>query len=50
MIEDSAAGVAAGRAAGMTVIAITNSLPAEKLAHAHHVVSDYAAIERWLFR
>jgi HAD superfamily hydrolase (TIGR01509 family) len=49
VIEDSAAGVTAGRAAGMTVIGITNSLPPEKLAHAHHVVSDYDEIARWLF-
>jgi HAD superfamily hydrolase (TIGR01549 family) len=49
VIEDSAAGVAAGRAAGMTVIAITNSLPAGRLTHAHHVVQDYAGIERLLF-
>ncbi|NJN05257.1 MAG: HAD-IA family hydrolase [Rhodobacteraceae bacterium] len=48
VIEDSAAGVTAGRAAGMSVIAITNSLPAEKLAHATHVVSDYSAIEKLL--
>jgi HAD superfamily hydrolase (TIGR01509 family) len=49
VIEDSAAGVAAGRAAGMTVIAITNSLPAEKLAHAHHVVRDYDQIAQLLW-
>ena len=41
VIEDSAAGVAAGRAAGMTVIAITNSLPAERLREAHHIVQSY---------
>jgi len=48
VIEDSAAGVEAAEAAGMTTIAITNSLPAERLAHAHHVVSTYAEIERLL--
>ncbi len=48
VIEDSAAGVAAGRAAGMTVIAITNSLPPERLRDAHHVVRTYAEIERIL--
>jgi len=48
VIEDSAAGVAAGKAAGMTVIAITNSLPPEKLQHADYVVSDYSAIEKIL--
>ena len=45
VIEDSAAGVEAGVAAGMTVIGITNSLPKEKLARAHHVVSTYKQID-----
>jgi HAD superfamily hydrolase (TIGR01509 family) len=45
VIEDSAAGVEAARAAGMTVIAITNSLPAEKLGRAHHIVSTYKEID-----
>jgi len=44
VIEDSAAGVEAGLAAGMTVIAITNSLPAEKLSRATKVVSTYGEI------
>ncbi len=48
VIEDSAAGVTAARAAGMTAIAITNSLPAEKLAHATHIVRTYEEIERLL--
>jgi len=48
VIEDSAAGVAAGLAAGMRVIAITNSLPAEKLAKAHHVVSNYEQLAKML--
>ena len=48
VIEDSAAGVQAARAAGMTVIAITNSLPREKLAQASYVVSSYAEIDRLL--
>ena len=48
VIEDSAAGVTAARAAGMTAIAITNTLPAEKLTHAHHEVRTYAEIERLL--
>ncbi len=48
VIEDSAAGVTAGRAAGMTVIAITNSLPEDRLRDAHHVVRTYAEIERLL--
>jgi HAD superfamily hydrolase (TIGR01509 family) len=45
VIEDSAAGVTAARAAGMEVIAITNSLPREELAHATHIVDSYEAIE-----
>lgn len=44
VIEDSAAGVQAARDAGMGVIAITNSLPAARLAHAHHIVSSYDEI------
>ncbi|MFA6543548.1 MAG: HAD family phosphatase [Limisphaerales bacterium] len=48
VIEDSAAGVTAARAAGMTAVAITNTLPAEKLAHAQHIVRTYEEIERLL--
>ena len=48
VIEDSKPGVAAGLAAGMKVIAITNSHPADELRQATHVVSSYAEIERWL--
>jgi len=45
VIEDSAAGVEGALAAGMSVIAITNSLPAEKLARATSIVRGYAEIE-----
>ena len=48
VIEDSKPGVAAGLAAGMKVIAITNSHPAEELRQATRVVSSYAEIERLL--
>lgn len=48
VIEDSAAGVTAARAAGMDVIAITNSLPREQLAEATRVVDTYEEIERLL--
>jgi HAD superfamily hydrolase (TIGR01509 family) len=48
VIEDSRHGVAAGLAAGMQVIAITNTYPAEKLRHATHVVQTYAEIEHLL--
>lgn len=45
VIEDSAAGVEAAVAAGMTVIGITNSIPRDKLHRAHHVVSTYKEID-----
>lgn len=48
VIEDSAFGVEAALAAGMRVIAITNSLPAEKLQRATHIVRTYSEIERLL--
>jgi beta-phosphoglucomutase-like phosphatase (HAD superfamily) len=48
VIEDSASGVEAALAAGMAVIAITNSLPAEKLSRATRVVETYDEIARLL--
>ncbi|HVK57983.1 MAG TPA: HAD family phosphatase [Candidatus Kapabacteria bacterium] len=48
VIEDSAAGVEAAIAAGMTVIGITNSIPREKLSRAHYVVSTYQEIDNLL--
>lgn len=48
VIEDSVAGVEAGRAAGMQVIAITNSFAKEKLGGADHIVKTYEEIERLL--
>ncbi len=48
VIEDSKPGVAAGLAAGMCVVAITNTHPAEELAHAHYVVGGYAEIAQLL--
>jgi beta-phosphoglucomutase len=48
VIEDSVAGVRAALAAGMSVIAITNTLSAEQLAGATQVVSTYAEIEALL--
>ncbi len=44
VIEDSVAGVEAGLAAGMDVIAITNSFPAEALKRATLVVDAYREI------
>ena len=48
VVEDSAHGVEAARAAGMEVIAITNTLPSERLAAASHVVETYEEIESLL--
>ncbi len=48
VIEDSKAGVAAALAAGMRVIAITNTYPAEALANATRVVRTYDEIGRLL--
>ena len=50
VIEDSKPGVAAGLAAGMRVIAITNTHTASELAPATHVVSSYAEIEQLLLQ
>ncbi len=44
VIEDSKPGVAAGLAAGMRVVAITNTHGPDELAHAHHVVTSYREI------
>jgi HAD superfamily hydrolase (TIGR01509 family) len=48
VIEDSKPGIAASLAAGMQVIAITNTHSAEELHHATHVVRTYGEIERLL--
>jgi len=48
VIEDSKPGIAAGLAAGMEVIAITNTHPAAELHHATHVVKTYQEIEQLL--
>jgi HAD superfamily hydrolase (TIGR01509 family) len=48
VIEDSKPGISAGLAAGMRVIAITNTHPAEELSRAHHVVKTYGELERLL--
>jgi HAD superfamily hydrolase (TIGR01509 family) len=48
VIEDSKPGVVAGLAAGMRVIAITNTHPMEELRQATAVVKTYAEIERLL--
>jgi len=48
VIEDSKPGVAAALAAGMRVIAITNTHPADELRSATVVVENYVEIERLL--
>jgi HAD superfamily hydrolase (TIGR01509 family) len=48
VVEDSTAGVEAALAAGMIVIAITNTYPAEALSRATRVVRTYAEMEREL--
>jgi HAD superfamily hydrolase (TIGR01509 family) len=48
VVEDSKPGVAAGLAAGMRVIAITNTHPADELAKATMVVETYEEIRRIL--
>ena len=48
VIEDSRPGVAAALAAGMRVVAITNTHPAGELAEATLVVADYAALRHAL--
>jgi len=48
VIEDAAVGIEAALAAGMDVIAITNTLPAGKLSRASRVVKHYAEIEALL--
>jgi len=47
-IEDSAAGVQSARQAGLTVLAVTNSLPAEKLAAAHEIFASTAEAVGWI--
>jgi beta-phosphoglucomutase len=44
--EDSVAGVVAALGAGMKVVAVTTSYPAEKLRSAHRVVDSLAGLER----
>lgn len=48
VIEDSKPGIAAGLAAGMRVIAITNTYSADELRQASHVVSTYEEIDKLL--
>ncbi|MFC4051420.1 HAD-IA family hydrolase [Actinomadura syzygii] len=44
VIEDAPAGIAAGRAAGATVVAVLTSHPREVLTAAHHMVDDLTRV------
>ena len=48
VIEDAALGVQAAKMAGMTCIAITTSLPPEKLSRADFIVKNYAEVRQLL--
>ena len=48
VIEDAVSGIEGALAAGMSVIGITNSLPAQRLSRATWVVKTYGEIERLL--
>jgi HAD superfamily hydrolase (TIGR01509 family) len=47
-IEDSTTGVQSARQAGMTVLAVTNSLPAERLTAAHRIFASTAEAVEWI--
>jgi beta-phosphoglucomutase len=44
VVEDSPPGIAAGLAAGMKVVAVSNSYPHSALAAAHHIVESLADV------
>ena len=47
-IEDSTTGVQSARQAGMTVLAVTNSLPAERLTAAHEIFDSTVGAVGWI--
>ncbi len=47
-VEDAAAGIEAAKMAGMNVLAITTSLPAEKLARADRIVRNHSELSEVL--
>jgi sugar-phosphatase len=50
VLEDSPAGIDAGRAAGATVIAVRTTHPDPDLRHAHAIVDDLASLGRRITR
>jgi HAD superfamily hydrolase (TIGR01509 family) len=50
VVEDSPPGIAAGLAAGMKVVAVSNSYPASKLTAAHRVVASLEGMSAADFR
>jgi HAD superfamily hydrolase (TIGR01509 family) len=47
-IEDSTSGVQSARQAGMTVLAVTSSLPAQRLTDAHRIFPSTPDAVRWI--
>jgi beta-phosphoglucomutase len=47
-VEDSSSGVQSARQAGMTVLAVTNSLPAERLTDAHYIFASTPEAVNWI--
>lgn len=43
--EDSMAGIASARGAGLTVVAVTHSYPAAKLSAAHRIIDSFAGLD-----
>lgn len=50
VIEDAITGIQAAKAAGMKCIGVTNSFPADRLAHADYVVTSLEAVDLALLR
>lgn len=50
VIENAPLGIHSGKTAGLTVIAITSTLPGELLSEADHIVDSLIEVEQLLFR